>query len=103
MNAPSFFLAMLIATSCGLVFHLIRGGGLARLGLYVLTSWVAFFIGHLVGTWLMWDFMRVGTLNLLPALLATALGLFIANILAGPERKSKRQRRRRSPPSKESK
>ena len=97
MNAPSLFLAMLIATSCGLVFHLIRGGGLARLGLYVLTSWVAFFIGHLVGTWLEWDFMRIGTLNLLPALLAIALGLFIANLLAGPERKSKRQRRKRKP------
>jgi hypothetical protein len=97
MNAPSLFLAMLIATSCGLVFHLIRGGGLSRLGLYVLTSWVAFFIGHLVGTWLELDFMRIGTLNLLPALLATALGLFIANLLAGPERKSKRQRRKRNP------
>ena len=97
MNAPSLFLAMLIATSCGLVFHLIRGGGLARLGLYVLTSWVAFFIGHLVGTWLEWDFMRIGTLNLLPALLAIALGLFIASLLAGPERKPKRQRRKRNP------
>ena len=99
MNAPSFFLALLIATSCGLVFHLIRGGGIARLGLYVLSSWVAFLIGHLVGTWLKWDFMRIGTLNLLPALLATVLGLMISNLLAGPERKSKRQRRRRNPPT----
>lgn len=101
MNAPSLFLAILIATSCGLVFHLIRGGGLARLGLFVLTSWVAFFIGHLVGTWLKWDFMRIGTLNLFPALLATAIAVFIANFLAGPERKPKRKRRRRNPPTKE--
>lgn len=103
MNTPSLFLAMLIATTCGLVFHLIRGGGLARLGLYVLTSWVAFLIGHLVGTWLEWDFMRIGVLNLFPALLAIALGLFIANLLAGPERKSTRQRHRRKPPPRESK
>jgi hypothetical protein len=94
---------MLIATTCGLVFHLIRGGGLARLGLYVLTSWVAFFIGHLVGTWLEWDWMRIGVLNLFPALLAIALGLIIANLLAGPERKSTRQRRRRKPPPRDSK
>jgi len=103
MNAPSLFLAMLIATSCGLVFHIIRGGGLARLGLYVLTSWVAIFVGHLVGTWLKWDFMRIGTLNLLPGLLATALGLILANLLAGPERKSIRQRRKRTPPTRKSK
>ncbi len=103
MNAPSLFLALLIATSCGLVFHLIRGGGLARLGLYVLTSWVAFFVGHLVGTWLEWDFMRIGVLNLFPALLAIALGLIIANLLAGPERKSTRRQRRRKPPTRESK
>lgn len=103
MNTPSLFLALLIATSCGLVFHLIRGGGLARLGLYVLTSWVAFFVGHLVGVWLEWDFMRLGVLNLFPALLAIVLGLIIANLLAGPERKTTRHQRRNKPPTRESK
>jgi H+/Cl- antiporter ClcA len=95
MNTPSLFLGILIATSCGLLFHLIRGGGTARLGLFVLTACVAFFIGHLVGMWLDLDFLRIGMLNLLPALLATALGLFIANLLAGPERKSTQHRRKR--------
>jgi H+/Cl- antiporter ClcA len=95
MNTPSLFLGILIATSCGLLFHLIRGGSASRLGLFVLTACVAFFIGHLVGIWLDLEILRIGTLNLLPALLATALGLLIANLLAGPERKSTRRGHRR--------
>jgi hypothetical protein len=102
VNTPTLFLGILIATACGLLFHLIRGGGVGRLGLYVLTAWVSFFIGHLVGTWLNLDVLRVGTLNLLPAFLATGLGLFIANLLAGPERKSVRDRRKRKPPTSKS-
>jgi uncharacterized membrane protein YccC len=99
VNIPGLFLGILIATSCGLLFHLVRGGGSARLGLFVITAWVAFFIGHLVGMWIDLDFLRIGTLNLLPALLATVLGLFIANLLAGPERKSARHRRKPKPPT----
>jgi hypothetical protein len=52
MTTQSAFLGLLIATLCGLLYHLIRGGGLSRLGLYVVTAWVAFFTGHLVGNWL---------------------------------------------------
>ncbi|HEY42465.1 MAG TPA: hypothetical protein G4O11_00590 [Anaerolineae bacterium] len=102
MNPPNLFLGILIATSCGLLFHLFRGGSAARLGLFVLTAWVAFFIGHLVGTWLNLDILRIGTLNLLPAFLATGIGLFIANLLAGPERKSVRNRHKRKPPTRKS-
>ena len=95
MNAPSIFLGTLIAIACGLVFHLIRGGKLSRLVLYLATAWVAFFAGHMVGLWLKWDFMRLGSLNLFPALLATMLGLISASVLAGPERPLLGRRKRR--------
>jgi hypothetical protein len=88
VNAPSFFLGTLIAVSCGLLFHLIRGGGLARMGLFVITAWISFFVGNFVGVWISLDFIRVGTLHLFPALLATLVGLITANVLAGPERGS---------------
>jgi flagellar motor component MotA len=88
MSVPSVFISLMIATVCGLGFHLIRGGSLPRLGLYIATAWVAFFVGHFVGSWLGWDFLQLGVLNLFPALLATLLGLLAASILAGPERKS---------------
>jgi hypothetical protein len=86
VNAPNFFLGSLIAVSCGLLFHLIRGGRLARLGLYVITAWSSFFVGHFVGVWINLNFMRLGTLHLFPALLATLVGLITANVLAGSER-----------------
>ena len=100
MNAPSIFLGTLIAIACGLVFHLIRGGRTSRLGLYVATAWVAFFVGHMVGLWLKWDFLRLGSLNLFPAILATVLGLISASVLAGPERAPIGRRRRRKRPKK---
>ena len=100
MNAPSIFLGTLIAIACGLVFHLIRGGRMSRLGLYMATSWVAFFVGHVVGLWLEWDFLQLGSLNLFPALLATMLGLISASVLAGPEQSSIDRRRRRKRPKK---
>jgi hypothetical protein len=101
MTTQSAFLGLLIATLCGLLYHLIRGGGLSRLGLYVVTAWVAFFTGHLVGNWLRWTALRVGPLNLLPALVATVLGLIAANVLAGGEHVDSGPRGRKRPPAAE--
>jgi hypothetical protein len=92
MNVPGLLLGFLVASACGFGFHLVRGGGLPRLLLYLSTSWVAFLSGHYVGEWLDWHFIRVGSLNLFPALLATFLGLLVAQILAGPVTKSKTKR-----------
>jgi len=99
MTTQSAFLGFLIATLCGLLYHLIRGGGLSRLGLYLVTAWVAFFTGHLVGNWLRWTALRVGPLNLLPALVATVLGLIAANVLAGGEHVDSGPRGRKRPPA----
>jgi hypothetical protein len=99
MTTQSAFLGLLIATLCGLLYHLIRGGGLSRLGLYLVTAWVAFFTGHLVGNWLRWTALRVGPLNLLPALVATVLGLVAANVLAGGEHVDSDPRGRKRPPA----
>jgi hypothetical protein len=79
------FLGLLIASSLAFAFHLVRGGRLARLGLYLLTSWVAFFAGHVVGDWLEWQAWRLGSLNLFPAILATVIGLLAAQVLVRPE------------------
>jgi hypothetical protein len=99
MTLPGLYFAILLATTCGLAFYLVRGGGLPRLALYVLTAWAAFFVGHLVGEWLDWRLFRYGTLNLFPALFATVLGLVVASVLAGPERRRARppRERRRKP------
>ena len=85
MTTQSALLGLLIAMACGLTFHLLRGGSLRRMLLYVGAACVAFFTGHTVGGWLGWDLLRVGPLNLFPALLATVLGLLDAHLLAGED------------------
>jgi hypothetical protein len=85
MTLPSAFLSLLIASSLAFAFHLWRGGRIARLFLFLLTSWVAFFTGHFVGDWLAWRAWRLGSLNLFSAVLATLIGLVAAQILVRPE------------------
>ena len=93
MTAPGLYFALLLSTGMGVLFHLIRGGGLGRLLLYVVTAWVAFLAGQLVADWLNWHFLRVGPVNLFAAVLAALLGLMTASLLAGPEGRRSRGRR----------
>lgn len=98
MTVPAALVGLLLATACGLAFHVIRGGGMSRIALDVAAAWVSFFLGHAVGEWLNWELGRVGPLNLFPALLATLLGLIAASALVGPEKPaSSRPRRPRRP------
>lgn len=94
MTLPSLLLGVLLASACGFLFHLIRGGRLPRLLLYLITSIGAFFIGHFISEILDWRLIRVGTLNLFPALLATVIGLIAASVLAGPEVARPRKRKK---------
>ena len=95
MTAPGFYLGFLIATGLGLAFHIVRGGGMSRMLLYVGTAWLSFFVGHIVAELLEWHLLRVGPINLFGALLATAIGLILASVLVGPERKRRTSRRGR--------
>ena len=95
MTAPAALIGLLLATACGLAFHLIRGGGLSRIALDVVAAWVSFFLGHAVGEWLHWELGRLGPLNLFPAFLATILGLIAASALIGPEKAPGPRRPRR--------
>jgi len=86
MSAPAVLLGVLIASAIGFIFHLFRGGRLARLGLYLGTAWVGFFAGHFVGEWWAWRTLRLGSINLFASILGAMVGLLVANLLAGPER-----------------
>jgi len=94
MLTPSLYLGFLIASACGALFHLLRGGSLSRLWLYLATAWVSFLAGHLLAEWIDWHLLQIGTLNLLSALLATWIGLLTASILAGREEQPRTRRKR---------
>lgn len=86
MNLPSLAFGLLISTALGLAFHLLRGGGVSRMFWYLVTAWISFPAGHFVGGWIGIVSLRLGDINLLPAILATILGLILSSFLALPAR-----------------
>jgi hypothetical protein len=49
MTLPALVFGFVVSTFYGIVFHLWKNGGLGRLLLYVILSWIGFLLGHLVG------------------------------------------------------
>lgn len=100
MTLPGILLAFLLATAGGLAFHLIRGGSLTRMALYVLAAWLCFFAGHVLAEAVGWRFGRLGSINLPAAAAAMLLGLLAVSVLARPEGKPRTPGR--TPPTGES-
>lgn len=84
MTIPSLLLALLIASLYGVLYHLIRGGGLGRLLLFLIFGWTGFTVGYLVGVWRGWVLLPLGELNLglstLGSLLLLILGDWVSSI-----------------------
>lgn len=78
MSFPSFLLGAVIASLFGALFHLIRGGGLGKLVLYLVLGWLGFWAGHAFAAYFEWNFDRLGGLHL-----GTACFFSIVFILAG--------------------
>jgi hypothetical protein len=98
MTLPGALLGWLLASVVGLVFHLVRGGSLGRMTLYLVASWMGFFTGHFFGEIAGWHLVRVGSVNLFPSLLGALVALLAVNVLAGPERKPRTTDRTSLPP-----
>jgi hypothetical protein len=77
MNTPSLLLGIVISTLYGTGFHLLRGGNLGKLILYMILGWAGFWIGQTLASSLGWVFLSLGPLHLGMATLLsfTFLGL----------------------------
>ena len=64
MTIPSLIFAFLIASLYGAFYHLVRGGKLGRLVLFLSLGWAGFGMGHLFGIWQGWLLFPLGELNL---------------------------------------
>lgn len=82
-TASSIVLGLLLATAYGAAFHLLIGGGLKRLVIYLLVAWFGFVAGHFIGDMLSLDWFKLGPLNLLSASLGSWFALFGSWWLAG--------------------
>lgn len=81
--ASALILGFLVATAYAAVFHLIIGGPLRRLLIYLVAAWVGFAIGQFAGTLLNMDMFKLGTLHLLSASIGAWAALLLAWWLAG--------------------
>ncbi|MDP2776573.1 MAG: hypothetical protein Q8O48_02940 [Anaerolineales bacterium] len=89
MTIPALLFALLIAFLCGVLFHLLRGGGGWRLFLYMGLSVLGFSLGQLVGMWLGWNMLMVGALDMGMGVIGSALVLAVGDWLSRIETKNK--------------
>ena len=82
LYSPSFALSFLIATLVGAVGHLITGGPVRKLILFILASWVGFAIGQAFGEIMDIQAMRIGAVNVMAGTLGSVTGVITAAILA---------------------
>lgn len=82
MNMAAILLGALLSTLFGAIFHLIFGGGLGRLVLFIFLSWIGFWSGHFLALQFGWTFASVGALRLGVAtsgsLICLVLGLWLS-------------------------
>ena len=64
MTLPAVIFGIITSTLYGSVFHLIRGGNLGRLILFIILGWLGFWIGNFTAEWLGWEFLSVGPRHL---------------------------------------
>ena len=85
MNLPTILLGIVISTLYGALFHLVRGGGLSRLFIYLVLSWVGFWSGQMIATQFNWSFMTIGSLHIGAATLGSLLLLLLGSWLTQSE------------------
>ncbi len=81
--ASALILGFLVASAYAAVFHLIIGGPIRRLFIYLIAAWAGFAIGQFAGSLLNLDLFKLGTLNLLTASLGAWAALVLSWWLAG--------------------
>jgi hypothetical protein len=81
LPGPTLTFGFRLATLVGAAFHLIVGGDARRLALFLLSGWIGFTLGHLLGVALAIDSMSIGPLHVISAMLGALVALIVAQIL----------------------
>ena len=79
MNLATYIFGFILATLLGAVFHLWKDGGFWKLVIYILLSWLGFFVGHLIAKNAGFNFMIVGSLYLGGGIIGSIVALFVGH------------------------
>jgi hypothetical protein len=63
MPIPTIVFGILLSTLYGGLYHLIRGGPIRRLLLFLVLAWAGFWLGDTLGWLLGWTFGQIGIMN----------------------------------------
>jgi hypothetical protein len=85
MTFPAIVFGIVLSTVYGTAFHYWKGGSLKRLFLYVILSWLGFWIGHILGGAIGWSFAAAGPINAGMATFGSAIFLFVGEWLSRVE------------------
>lgn len=85
MTLPTLLFALIIALLYGAIYHLIRGGGIWRLFLYLGLSLFGFAAGHLIGLWRGWVWIPLGSINFGLSSIGSIIILFLGDWLSRME------------------
>ncbi len=85
MTFPAIIFGIILSTIYGSAFHFWKGGRISRLFLYVILSWLGFWIGHGIGSLIGWTFAAAGPINTGMATLGSAVFLFVGEWLSRVE------------------
>jgi hypothetical protein len=77
LTFPTFIFGTFFALLIGSLFHLIVGGDIKRLLLYLLLGWFGFWVGDLISSQIGLHIISIGMLNLGPSILGSLIFLFI--------------------------
>jgi hypothetical protein len=81
MPAPALILGFILATFYGAVFHVIFGGELRRLALFLLASWLGFALGQFFGIIGGFKLLSIGQIHTFSATLGAWLALWATHFL----------------------
>jgi hypothetical protein len=77
ITIPTLLFGAVLATLYGTIFHLWRGGGAGRLLLYLILSWLGFWLGHFLADYLGLNFFKIGSLQVLFASVGSILFMLL--------------------------
>jgi hypothetical protein len=85
MTLPAIFFGIVLSTTYGTAFHVLKGGRLGKLFLFIILAWLGFWLGLYIGDSLKWRFFTVGTLNIGMATIGSLIFLIIGDWLSRVE------------------
>lgn len=86
ISMPTLILGAVLATLYGALFHLWRGGKAGKLLLYLVLSWIGFWGGHLLASYLGLNILKIGGLQLAAGTIGSAVFLLLGTWLSPVKR-----------------